>query len=79
MIKHSQTCKKTWMRMPNNTNFSGLNIAKKKRLKSSKCKTFVEQQLKQQHLEPMSNSKPPQLEQQYMEPMSSSKPSQNKN
>jgi hypothetical protein len=49
---------------------------KQKRLKSSKCKTFVEQQSRQQHLEPTSNSEPPQLEQQYMEPMSSSKPSQ---
>jgi hypothetical protein len=65
--------------MPTNTNFSGLNIAKKNKLKNNKCRTFVEQQSKQQHLEPMNTSKPPQLEQQYMEPVGSSKPSQNKN
>jgi hypothetical protein len=49
--------------MVNNTNFSGLNIAKKKRLKNSKYITFVEQRSKQQHLGPVNSSKPSQVEQ----------------
>jgi ABC-type sulfate/molybdate transport systems ATPase subunit len=63
------------MKVANDTNFSGLNIMKKK-LNNNKCKTFVEQQLKQQHLEFMSKSKPSQLEQQYLELVNNSKPLQ---
>jgi regulator of replication initiation timing len=63
------------MRVANNTNFSGLNIAIFF-LNSSKCVTFVEQQLKQQHLELVNKSKPLQLEQQQLKPLLSTKSEQ---